>query len=622
MEGRPILVATIGYIIGILWGLYLKSSIVPFYILIIATYYTIKNIPKSKQKRKFKLLSFYRYSRYVKLIFNLKILLIISIFSIISNNYILLKNKQYENTYQNGDIINIQGIVISQKIEKEYYNLYQIKILNSKKLNLYIQVSKKIQELEYGDKIKIKGEYCKPSKQRNYGGYDDEQYLKTLKIIGRMKVQQITILDRKQQNAILQWANDIKSRIIQKIENNFDNEKASILKGLLLGETDDISDETREQYRMSSISHILAISGMHIHYIIIGIQLLLKKIIGKRKAKVITIIILIMYIFITGFSPSIMRAVIMGILTLIASIIYRKNDIWNSIAISLLIILIYNPFLIYHVGLQLSYLGTIGILLCQFDIQKKLKKIPIGKETLAVSISAQIMILPIMLYHFNIFGIYFLITNLLVSLIICPTILLGFFSLILEQLSIFTNIGLELLNFISNFSQLPFSKIYFITPNLYLIIFYYIILLIFRCIYQIYHTKYLTATQKRVKNIIALFRYKFSIKKKKYTKIVFLLIIFLSIIKLCPKDLKINFVDIGQGDCTFIITPQNKTILVDGGGSLNDSFDVGKKTLIPYLLDKGYRTIDYVIISHFDQDHVRWNNYGIGRIKSKANNNW
>ena len=63
-------------------------------------------------------------------------------------------------------------------------------------------------------------------------------------------------------------------------------------------------------------------------------------------------------------------------------------------------------------------------------------------------------------------------------------------------------------------------------------------------------------------------------------------------------------IDVGQGDCTFIVTPRNKTILIDGGGSSSDEFDVGKSTLLPYILDKGYTKIDYIFISHFDQDHV------------------
>ena len=70
------------------------------------------------------------------------------------------------------------------------------------------------------------------------------------------------------------------------------------------------------------------------------------------------------------------------------------------------------------------------------------------------------------------------------------------------------------------------------------------------------------------------------------------------------RNLEINFIDVGQGDACFIITPKNKTILVDGGGSTSTTFDIGKDTLLPYILDKGYVKIDYVFISHFDQDHV------------------
>ena len=80
--------------------------------------------------------------------------------------------------------------------------------------------------------------------------------------------------------------------------------------------------------------------------------------------------------------------------------------------------------------------------------------------------------------------------------------------------------------------------------------------------------------------------------------------VIISIIKVIPKDLRIHFLDVGQGDSTFIETPKNKTILIDGGGSMSKNFDVGKSTLLPYILDRGYTKIDYVIISHFDQDHV------------------
>lgn len=85
--------------------------------------------------------------------------------------------------------------------------------------------------------------------------------------------------------------------------------------------------------------------------------------------------------------------------------------------------------------------------------------------------------------------------------------------------------------------------------------------------------------------------------------------------------LKINFIDVGQGDCTFIQTPNNKTILIDGGGSSFGTFDVGKNILVPYILDRGYTKIDYIIVSHFDSDHVRWIILCYRRIKSEKYNN-
>lgn len=622
MKERPILVAVIGYIIGILWGLYFNFSIVLCYILMIATYYMIKKFLKSYKKRKFKLLSFSRYSRYLKLIVNSKVIFILMISSIFFNGIVLFQNNQYDNLYQDGENIQITGIVVSQKIEKQYYDLYQVKLLNSKPFRLYIQVSKKSKELEYGDKVRLQGEYSKPSKQRNYGGYDDKQYLKTLKIVGRVKVEQVEIIAKRQLNAILQFANTMNLQIKEKIEEIFEEEKSAILKGLLLGEKEDIPEEIKEDFQISNISHVLAISGMHISYLIMGLQLLFKKVMGKKKTRVVTIIFLVLYAFITGFSPSIVRAVSMGIITVGAGLVYRKSDVWNSIAISLLGILLYNPFLILNVGLQLSYLGTIGIILLRATVlkifsyrkgKKEGKIIGKVKEILAVSLSAQIMILPIMLYHFNTIGIYFLITNLLVSVIIGPIIILGFFCMITffifspitNLISLPLNIGMEILNLVSKFSELPLSKIYLPTPSIIGIILYFIGVLVGNQIYSIYHLNHLMPTHKRVKNIIALFQYKFRQKKKKYLKCTFIIfMIFIIGVPFIPKHLKIYFVDVGQGDCTFIVTPQNKTILMDGGGSITDNFDVGKKTLIPYLLDRGYTTIDYVMISHFDQDHV------------------
>ncbi len=609
MKERPILVAVIGYIIGILWGLYFKISIVLCYLVMTAIHLIFKFFSKENQKNKFKLLSIKRYSRYLKIILDKKSILIILLFSIISNTVVIFQNGKYENSYQDNQNIEITGIIIGKKKEKQYYNLYQVKVIDSKHFNLYIQVNKKIQEFKYGDKVRIKGKFQKPSKQRNYKGYDDSKNLKTLKIAGRVKVDTIELIGKRKANIIMQYANDIRTKIEERIDKNFEKDKSEILKGLILGKTEDITEKKKENFQISNISHVLAISGMHINYIIVFLKMVFQKILGKRKTKFITILFLTLYVFLTGFSPSIIRAVVTGTILLGEIIVYRKSDFWNSIAISLLAILIYNPFFILNVGLQLSYLGVIGIVLLKPTISEILgNRFKFIKELFVVSLSVQIMIIPIILYHFNKIGIYFLVTNFLVSIIIGPIFILGVISILIPFIfSKITSLGLSLLDLVSKLSVLPFAKIYIPTPKIFMIILYFIVIFTVKNIYTIYKSETLNSTKRRIKNLIQLAKYKLKIeyKNRKYQKISIIILFIIIIFTIYPKSLKIHFVDVGQGDCTFIVTPHNKTILIDGGGSHNKEFDIGKSTLIPYLLDRGYTKIDYIMISHFDQDHVR-----------------
>ncbi len=632
MKERPILIALIGYIIGILWGLYFSISIVFCYILCFAIYYIIKRNQKIHQTRKFRLISFRRYSRYIKLILPKKAIFILIVSSIIANGIVIFQNKKYDNAYPDGKDIQITGIVISQKIQKQYYDCYKIKVLNSKNFNLYIQIDKKSKELEYGDKIKIKGTYSKPEKRKNYGGYDDSNYLKTLKIVGRVKANQIEVVAKKQNHIMLQTVYEIRGKIENKIEKDFEKDKAELLKGLLLGETQEISKEVKQEFKIANISHILAISGIHISYLIIGVQFVFEKWIGKKNAKVVTSICLMVYAFLTGFSPSVIRAVTMAILVMGSKIVYRKSDVWNAISISLFAILLVHPYSILKVGLQLSYLGTIGILLFRTTILQifsfipaKTKIMQMVKEIIAVSLSAQIMIFPILIYHFNMVGIYFLLSNLLVSFIIGIVIIIGFLFIFLSFIfspfvKIFVvplNIGITFLKMISKISKLPFSKIYISTPSIFIICLYWVGILVGKYLYDMYHLEVLTSSHKRVKNLIALCYFKMKPKRKTYMIRMVIVLIILFGIHQIPKDLKIYFIDVGQGDCTFIVTPRNKTILIDGGGSLTDDFDVGKQIVVPYLLDRGYTTIDYIMLSHADQDHIGRNLKCYRRIKCK-----
>ena len=149
-----------------------------------------------------------------------------------------------------------------------------------------------------------------------------------------------------------------------------------------------------------------------------------------------------------------------------------------------------------------------------------------------------------------------------------------------------------------------------------MIVSYYLIIFVVRFIYSIYNKRNANATERRFRNVVELLKFKKRNSKINYKTIIYIFIIFILLNNFIPKNLKIYFVDVGQGDCTFIVTPYNKTILIDGGGEKTDGFNVGKKTLLPYILDRRYTKIDYVIISHFDQDHVRFDFIFIRRNKN------
>lgn len=278
----------------------------------------------------------------------------------------------------------------------------------------------------------------------------------------------------------------------------------------------------------------------------------------------------------------------MSILGLMSFLFYRKSDVYNNLAFSSFIILIFNPYTIFDMGFLLSYGGTIGIILFSNKLSKKFpiknKILNYIKEMFFVCISANIIIIPIIMYNFNTLSLTFFISNVLVSPIMGIVVILGFVQIFLSiininlayLLSIFLNPMLEILIFIADFTaKLPLSKILIPTPNIIFIIIYYVIIL---------------------------FCNKINIKKT--IIILSIIIIIFNLLNLLPKDLRIYFIDVGQGDSTLILTPKGNSILIDGGGSETGSFDVGEKILLPYLLDRGVTKIDYMMISHFDSDHV------------------
>lgn len=558
---RLICIASIGYILGIILRLYFSS--ITFFIALVFIILLIKKDKKIIILLLFVILSFI----YV---------------DILENEYNRIENKQIEE----------KAVIISDIQEKEYKYIYEAKFLkNNKKVLISIKKSQQIDKINYGDLIYLEGKLEIPKIATNYKGFDYRQYLKTKKIQGIVIADNVKILKAKYKNNLIY---QIQKKIKAIIKEKLPSETGDLLLAILLGDKKDLSEQIQINFKNSNLSHMLAVSGAHVSYIIIGLTYITQNsIMGKRKARVFCIFFLIIFMAITNFTPSVTRACIMAILTLVSEILYKKADIYTNISISALIILLYNPYSLLDLGFKLSFGGTIGIVIFMRFIKKKQeepKLLNYIKQMALVSICANIIIIPIIMNNFNTVSLTFLVSNILASPILAIIVIVGFSIIIISIIShslsnilvFWLNPILNLLIKISSFcSKLPFAKILVVTPYIFNIIFYYTIIL--------YLVNYNNLKQ--------------FIKKKTVILLSIILILSNFIFYILPQDLKIYFIDVGQGDSTLIVTPSKKTILIDGGGS--ESFDVGEKVLLPYLLDRRIRKIDYIMISHFDTDHCK-----------------
>lgn len=615
---RPILTATIGFLIGILGGLYLNMVLFIFLFnltIVIARYIQDKKI-----------------IRIIKLWLNKSVIILLIVTAVFGYGYIYYIENTYKKIYMLSGKVEIEGIVVSEPIINEYNKTYELKVhkINNKKISpkkFSFIVDKKQKDLEYGACIYCTGEYIKPNSRRNFKGFSYENYLKTKKNYGTIRAIEKSKTKYKNKISIVRRLSyRLKMKIINSTGTIFTKEEEGVVLGIILGNTENITDETKDAFSGSSLSHLLAVSGAHISYIVLGLTTFFRKLrIPKKINYILTAILLIFYLFVIDFTASATRAVIMTIFLLLQIVFCRKQDLATTISFSLCIILLENPYKILDVGLLLSYLGTLGIIIIFNKIKSKDKKlIDKLKDMCILTISAQILILPVMAICFNTISFTFIISNLIASIIIGPIIIFGFILILISFFNMYISkifakpyiVLLKVLINVANYSsKIPISRIYVKTPYMISIILYYLFIAILIIIFEIQKSNRKFIKEK-LQSILTCIKYKI-LKNKKSLCVCIALIILISIfINQIPSGLKIYFIDVGQGDSTLIVTPLNKTILIDGGG--NESSNVGKNILLPYLLDRRIRKLDYVFISHFDTDHVRWNIIFNGTYKNQA----
>lgn len=441
----------------------------------------------------------------------------------------------------------------------------------------------------YGDRVRIRGELISPSGARNPGSFSYQNYLATQKISALVNLvvnEQIESMGEARVNSFFSVAFYLRKRLIETIDHTLPSLQGSVLKGILLGSREELPSSLRQAFITTGVAHVLAVSGLHVGLIVFIFSLLFSALRFPNRARhLFTLLIVILYCLMTGCRPSVLRATIMFGVGLLALCLRRKQDLYTTLAIAALIILLINPLTLFNVGFQLSFIAVLSILYLYPRIWPRVKFLsshPAG--LISVSLSAWIGAVPLIAYHFNYFTPVAVLANLFVVPLVTIVVALGLlatissFFLPLAQLFSSSNwlFLTILIKVIDLFSRFPGAGIRVITPSLFSIGIYY-------------------------SGIVGLVNFKRSLLVKKVVSMgaLCLIVIFIwgNIFASQSDLLRVTFLDVGQGDSIFIQFPDKRNMLIDGGDGRID-------TLPSYLWDEGIRRIDYLVLTHPHADHV------------------
>lgn len=346
------------------------------------------------------------------------------------------------------------------------------------KLSGHLSISLKVDTLNpivvnYGDELMIAAKYNPIEPPYNFAEFDFKAWLASKNTYHQAFIiqNQIIPLYVQKGNPVIKYALNLRKRQVEVYRKMIKNDEAfAVASTLILGYRADLSEETLAAYSKTGTIHALSVSGMHVGIIYIVLNWLLYFLDSKtslRITKIILICTLIwFYALITGFSPSVLRSTIMISVYILAKSFNKHTNGYNILTFTAFCLLVYNPFLIWDVGFQLSFLAVLGLIYLQqkiykwFYVQHRL----IDKlwSSVALSLAAQIATLPLSIYYFHQFPVYFIFSNLFILLPVTVLMYVGIAILVLklnflapffEWLIIFMNDGLKWI------AGLPFSGI-------------------------------------------------------------------------------------------------------------------------------------------------------------------
>jgi len=460
------------------------------------------------------------------------------------------------------------------------------------------------EEMEYGKKIKLRGSIEPFPFQRNPGEFDYGKYLALNDIQGVISVKglaEVRVNVQKDDNSLKAWTYSIQRSLYHIIDSLHSPQHAGFLKGIIFGYCADIPPDVKQSFLDTGTIHILAVSGSNVAFVafiffsFFGFFRLPRKAVGGA-----AIAGLIVYMLLTGSSPSVVRATIMAIVILCGTLFEHKADIYNSISVAAMILLLWNTNTLFDVGFQLSFSAVISIVYFCPRLESLIKKIPerfkemksvdMILKLFAVSLAAQLGTIPFTAYYFNRVSFISLIANIPVVPISGFNTFIGSAELIfygispwIAKLYAAANDFLVwfLLGFVKHAAGISFAYVenWHISPML--VIGYY------ATVFGLFNAH---RVQVRIWILILLL---FAGN----------VVLFSDLWTRAHTKLIVTMIDVGQGDAILVEFPNGKHLLVDSGPK-SQRFNSGEKIIVPLLKRIGISKIDYFVITHPHSDHI------------------
>ncbi|HQA73547.1 ComEC/Rec2 family competence protein [Flavobacterium sp.] len=407
--------------------------------------------------------------------------------SIHKENYSTNHFSKYLNEVENGFNATILLTEKLKNTQKNYRYVAEFQSIQKKKVNgkIIFNITKKEKyiSLPIGSILFIKGVYYKNKKPFNPNQFDYGNYLEHKEIYGQVysKTNDVKIIGS--QNSLRYYFSNYREKLITNLKKTSLSENSlTVVVALLLGQKHDMSPVIMKEYQAAGAVHILAVSGLHVGIIMYFLLFLLKPMPNTKRANWIKVILIILtlwaFALLAGLSPSIVRSATMFSFLTVGMNIKRTVNIYHTLLVSMLLILLISPSFIYDIGFQLSYLAVFFILLLQ-PILKSIWK-PKNKilnyfwDIITVSTAAQIGVMPLSIYYFHQFPGLFFLTNMIVLPLLSVIMAIGILVLVLSVIGTVPHFLVQILdlllkimnNFIHTiasfdsftFQNIPFTK--------------------------------------------------------------------------------------------------------------------------------------------------------------------